>query len=201
MKPTALAWPLFLSLLGACALTSRGTPLEVRYFSPEGNTTRVTAQELTTIAPDAPRPLLRLGRLTSSANLRAPIVRRTSAVEVAPYETLRWTEDPEDYVRRSLSRALFDAGPFEQVVSGPALTVDVEVIAFEEAQRGAAKTGRVQLGYALHDEHKVLASGVVTVQRDALGEGIEAVVAAIGAAMDEATAELATKVSTSLRQR
>ena len=105
-------------------------------------------------APDAEPPVgrLRLGRLTSSANLRSPIVHRESAVELDTYETLRWTENPEDYVRRSLSRALFDDGRLEEVVGGAAVTLDVEVVAFEEARRENRHVGRVQLGYQLHDE-------------------------------------------------
>ena len=126
---------------------------------------------------------------------------RESAVELDTYETLRWTENPEDYVRRSLSRALFADGQLEEVVGGPAPTLDVEVVAFEEARRESRHIGRVQLGYQLHDERSVLASGVVTVERDVLGEGIEPVVLAIGAAMEAATSELARTVVPQLRGR
>jgi ABC-type uncharacterized transport system auxiliary subunit len=104
-------------------------------------------------------------------------------------------------VRRSLSRALFDDGLLEQAVGGAGVTLDVDLVAFEEAQRENRHVGRTQLQYLLHDERLVLASGVVTVERDATGAGIEPVVAAIGAAMDAATSELATDVVTHLRSR
>ena len=187
---------LLLLLLGGCALTSKGTPMEVRYFSPESIGVPRGARQ-----PVPPIARLHVGDLTSSANLRYPIVHRESAVELDPYETLLWTENPEDYVRRSLSRALFEDGQLEEVVGGAALTLDVEVIAFEEIRRDSRHLGRVQLGYRLHDERVVLASGVVTVERDASGASIEPVVAAIGAAMDAATAELAKNVVTRLRSR
>ena len=47
---------------------------------------------------------------------------RESAVEVDQYDTLKWTENPEDYVRRSLSRALFEDGQLEEVVGGVAVS-------------------------------------------------------------------------------
>jgi ABC-type uncharacterized transport system auxiliary subunit len=190
---------LFLALppllqLGGCALTSKGTPLEMRYFSPENI-------DVHHAAPRALPPVarLRLGGLTSSANLRYPIVHRQSAVELDVYETLRWTENPEDYVRRSLSRALFEDGQLDEVVGGAAVTLDVEVIAFEESRRDGRPVGRIQLGYQLHDERSVLKSAVVTIEREATGAGIEPVVAAIGAAMDAATSELAKTVVTQMR--
>ena len=183
-----LVLPLLLPL-GGCALTSKGTPLDIRYFSPEGVDLHHVPPQ-----PAAPVARLRIGDLTSSANLRYPIVHRESAVELDLYDTLRWTENPEDYVRRSLSRALFEDSPLEEVVGGAALTLDVEVIAFEELRRGSRHFGRVQLGYHLHDERVILASGVITTEREASSTSIESVVAAIGAAMDGATSELAAKV-------
>lgn len=182
--------------LGGCALTSKATPMDVRYFTPE--------------TLDSPRPprrpepaiaRLRLGHAGSSANLRYRIVHRESAVELEPYETLRWTENPEDYVRRSLTRALFEDQPLEQVVGGAAPALEVELVAFEESRRGERHVGRVQIRYQLHDERSVLASGVVTVERDASSGAIEAVVAAIGAAMEAACAELAGDVVVRLRAR
>lgn len=189
----ALPLPL---LLGGCALTSKGTPIEMRYFSPENIDVHHVARQ--TLPPVA---RVRLGGLTSSANLRYPIVHRESAVELDLYETLRWTENPEDYVRRSLSRALFEDGQLEEVVGGAAVTLDVELIAFEESRRENRRVGRIQLGYQLHDERSVLKSGIVTVERDATGAGIEPVVTAIGSAMDAATSELAKNVVAQLRGR
>jgi ABC-type uncharacterized transport system auxiliary subunit len=185
-----------LALTASCTLMSKGTPIELRYFSPEATATARPPR-----ATSAPVARLRIGRLTSSTNLRESIVHRESAVEVDAYDTLRWTENPEDYVRRSLSHALFDDGQLEQVVGGSAVTLDVELVAFEEARRDGHAIGRIQLVYRLHDERTVLTSGVVTMERNATSTDIAPVVIAIGAAMDAASAELAKDVIARLRAR
>ena len=182
--------------LHGCALTSKATPLDVRTFTPE----KVELHQATFPAT-TPVAKLRLGDVTSSANLRYAIVHRDSAVEVEPYQTLRWTENPEDYVRRSLSRALFQDSPLVEVVGGPGVTLDVDVIAFEELRRGERHFGRVQLGYHLHDDRAVLASGVLTIEREAASPAIESVVSAIGDAMNGATSGLAQNVVAQLRAR
>jgi len=194
MKGLPVVLAVLVAALEGCALTSKATPIDIRTFTPE----RV---ELHQAALPATPPVarLRMGTLTSSANLRYAIVHRDSAVEVSPYETLRWTENPEDYVRRSLSRALFEDSPLAEVVGGQAVTLDVEVIAFEEIRRDSRHLGRVQLGYQLHDDRTVLASGVVTIEREAASPAIESVVTAIGDAMNAATSKLAQDVVARLR--
>jgi ABC-type uncharacterized transport system auxiliary subunit len=177
---------LWLALLAGCALTSRSAPLEVRYFAPPSHPTAAAAPR-TSAGP------LRLGRITPSSLLRERIVHRDSDVELVPYETLRWSDRPETYVRRALARALFDTGAFEQALGGGGPVLDVDVISFEELRRGPARFGRVALGYQMHDDHRVLAHGVVAIERPA-GPGIEGVVAAIGGALDAAAAELAHRI-------
>jgi len=179
---------LVLSLLAGC-LGSKATPLDVRYFSPEAPTARAPARPGVAVpAPQMAR--LRLGRVSPSANLRYDIVHRESTFEVAPYETRRWTEQPDAYVRRSLAHALFDARPLQRAVGGAAPTLEIEVIAFEEVSTTSRHTGRVQLGYQLSDEQSVLASGVVTAEHEVRGAGFDAVVAAIAAAMEDVTAQV-----------
>jgi ABC-type uncharacterized transport system auxiliary subunit len=131
-------------------------------------------------------------------NLRSRIVHRDSPVEVGQYETLRWTENPESYLRRSLSRALFEDGGMEQGLKPSVPTIDIELIAFEEVRLSNKHAGRVQLRYQLRRESEVIASGYITKERDA-GSGIEPAVIAIGEAMDDATAELSSIVATRMR--
>ncbi|HET7501173.1 MAG TPA: ABC-type transport auxiliary lipoprotein family protein [Kofleriaceae bacterium] len=176
--------------MSGCALTSKAAPRELRYFSPEPALGDAAGPR----AGDAPRTRLRLGRITASAHLRYRIARRDSPVALDLYETLRWTEQPHDYIRRSLGHALFDARPFEQAVSGASPALDVELTAFEDVVHADRHAGRVQLHYQLRDDRVVLAHGVVTVERDAPGPAIEIVVEAIGQAMEAATAELADRV-------
>jgi uncharacterized lipoprotein YmbA len=176
------AW---LLLLASCALTSRSAPLELRYFAPPTHPVAMGSNA----APVA----MRLGRITPSSLLRAKIVHRDSEVELVPYETMRWSEEPETYVRRALVRALFDTREFEQAV-GDAATLDVDVLSFEEARHDSRRFGRVVLQYQLRDDHRVVAHGTVEIERPA-GTGIEGAVTAIGAALDAAAAELAKRLA------
>lgn len=181
-------------VLVGCALTKGpSAPREIRTFTPEA------ADQVDNAPRPAPELQLRLGRLTSAADLRLRILHRDSPIEVTPYETLRWTEDPDVYVRRALSRALFDDRPIEQVVSGAAPTLEIEVIGFEEITYRRA--GRVALRYELHDDRTTIARGTITMERRAATANIEAIVQAIHAALDAATTELADRVEVALRNR
>lgn len=179
-------------LLAGCAIAAKSEPIEFHYFSPEPPARTVAH------AGEPPCARLRLGRITPTAALQFRIAHRDSAVELGLYETLRWTERPDTYVRRSLSHALFEQQPLDQAVAGDAATLDIEVIAFEEVARRGRHAGRVQLGYALRDDRNVLARGVVTFERDARGAAIEQVVAAIGAALEAASGEVASRVRQTL---
>ena len=174
-------------LVAGCTLFSKSKPLEIRYFSPE-------TPASTQATSDTARVHLRLGRITPAALLRNKIVHRESQVEVQEYDALRWTEQPDAYVRRALAHALFEGSHFDQIVSGAAPTLDVEIIAFEQVPSG----GRVQLRYQLTDDRQVLARGDVICERPASSAGIDGAVAAIGAAMNAATAEVATRIATTL---
>jgi hypothetical protein len=179
-------------VLAGCALT-RGPrpPLEIRTFTPE-----LPAHGVHTERPVSPIRL-RLGRLSSAEDLRLHILHRVSPIEVTPYETLQWTEEPEAYVRRALARALFDERPIEEVVSGAAPTLEVEVTGFEEVTYRHA--GRVSLRYELQSGRTTIARGTVSIERRATRPNIEGVVEAIGTALDAATEELAERVEAALR--
>jgi cholesterol transport system auxiliary component len=170
-----------------CALTDKAEPLVYQYYSvdPKAGARRAAAGN------NGP---LRLGMITASDHLRSKIVYRTSPVEVGVYDELRWTERPEDYLRRALAHALFDERGLTQVVAGGGPTLDVELLAFEEVRRRGARVGRVTLHYALHDDRNVLASDTVTVDVPAQ-RGMREVVAAISAALNDASSEVATAVT------
>jgi uncharacterized lipoprotein YmbA len=178
---------LALACVTACALTSKSTPRELRYFSPEA---AVEAHR----AAHAAVARVRLGRITPADHLRGAIVHRDSTVELAPYETLRWSESPEVYVRRALSRSLFDARPLEQAIGGDAATLDVEIVSFEEVRRADKRSGRVELRYVLHDGRRVLDRGMVTAEHASGDPRIEAVVAEIGVALEDAAGQIGDRV-------
>jgi ABC-type uncharacterized transport system auxiliary subunit len=187
---------LSVGLLGGCALTTKATPVELRYFSPESfvDSDRPAAAG----EPIASPPLLRLARVDSSEQLRGRIAYRESAQEVGSYETLRWTENPENYVRRALHRALFERGRLSEVVSGPAAVLTVELIAFEDVRRPTGHTGRVVLYYSLRRGDRVLSDGRVQMEHAAEGDGIEATVTALGLALEAAVERIGDDVATNL---
>jgi len=61
-------------------------------------------------------------------------------------------------------------------------------------RRGERRFGRVELRYELRDDTRVVARGTVVTER-AAGAGIDGVVAAIGHALDDAAAGLASRVA------
>jgi cholesterol transport system auxiliary component len=185
--------PLLCIVLTACAFTSKSRPVDVRYFS--ADTTAMSAPVRERTPPFGARPpRVRLGRVTAGAHLSYRIVHRRSPVELGIYDDLRWTERPEDYVRRALGRELFEARPLVEAVSDGVPTLEVEVLAFEEVQRGATSAGRVQLRYRLDGPEDVLASGVITVDRNARSAQMDDVVTAISTALSGATSKLADEV-------
>jgi ABC-type uncharacterized transport system auxiliary subunit len=177
------------AIVSACALTAKSPPRELRYFSLDVATSPP--------ASSTPCARVRLGRVSASSHLRLAIEHRLSAVEIQPYETLRWTESPETYARRALEGALFSARPLEQAVSGPVAVLDVDVVAFEEAH-GA---GLVELRFELRDDHRVIARGSSRLERRASSPSIEGTVIAIGAALAAASAEIADRVVASTCSR
>lgn len=171
--------------LGGCALTSRSTPVQIRFFAietPRGNArTQLAARcELQ----------LQLGRIEPDFYLREKIAHRVSPAEVHLYDTKRWTETPDVYTRRALEYALFERRPFRQTLGGRVTTLDIEVIAFEELNTTPPR-GRVELRYRLHDDHTVLANDVVAVERVAGGTDFSYVIDAIGDALDAAANKIA----------
>lgn len=142
------AAPLLAGLLGGCALLSRGTTLQPHYYDPE-QAPHVAAGRV------VPTCALRLGDVTASDDLGQSIAFRRSPHEVGYYETRRWNESPDNYLRRALVRALFDEQRCTQVLSGDAPTLEARLLAFEE-QRSSPHRARVAVHVVLHDEHRVI---------------------------------------------
>lgn len=176
--------------LTGCALTDKAPPVEIRYFSPEryGEATASGQKVQQAVS-------LRLGRITSSAHLRARIAYRTSEFELGTYDTLRWTENPEEFLRRTLERALFEQRPLSRVDTAGAPTLDIELVLFDELRSGETRSGEIAIRYALWADRRVLATGVIALQKPADKPGIIGVVGALGAALDEASSLLAELVA------
>jgi ABC-type uncharacterized transport system auxiliary subunit len=142
---------LLLGLCG-CALLGKSEPSVPRYFTPEYDAA----------APAQPRPdlELRIGQVESWAHLRERIVVRRVGRELVYREGLRWTELPEVYLRRALSRTLFEERGVVQAISGRGAVLDVELIAFEELD--VPHVARIELLFTLRDERRILLTQTLT---------------------------------------
>jgi cholesterol transport system auxiliary component len=116
-----------LGCVSGCALLSKSTPMTPRYFTPDLSPSDGQASSV----PQSGQKL-RLGTIKAGPHLRERMAYRTSEYEVAYYNERRWTERPEAYLRRSLSRALFEEYGFVRTISGASHTLDAELVAFEE---------------------------------------------------------------------
>jgi ABC-type uncharacterized transport system auxiliary subunit len=143
---------------GGCALLNKSEPLEPRYFTPEPAGDPA--------APGAvPTNLdLRLGPVTSGSEIRQNLVVKNAGHELSFSEEQRWTEKPEAYLRRALSHELFEKRGLHRVVSGPSLTVEVELVSFEEVVEPAGRVARVVATLILHDERVVREEKTLTVE-------------------------------------
>jgi cholesterol transport system auxiliary component len=193
--------------VSGCALFSRGEALSVRYFDPEPPPRSPAAARSSVEAgfeegDGAPRCALSLGRVAASDDIDTRIAFRPSPYRMDYYETRRWSERPDGYLRRSLVRALFEERACRRIASGPGPSLDVDLVGFEE-RRGAPETVRVALHLLLHDGATVLWESSIEVVRAAPGaaggEPFEPVVAALAGALGAAVAEVAEQVGAALR--
>jgi cholesterol transport system auxiliary component len=185
------AFAMLLLTLGGCALFSKSEPLSVRYYTPSPPPSGPTGAG-SGIA-------LRLGRVDAGTFLRERIAFQASAHELGFYETKRWTERPEAYLRRELTRALFEEAGASHVLSGPAPTLDVELLDFTEL-RGQAHAARVRLRAVVSDGRTVLFERTFTAEQQvADDDDFEPVVAAMSKALSSAVSQLAQSVLSAVR--
>lgn len=178
-------------LCASCALTNKSDSVFFRYYSLERVTPAVAA------TPTATKLQLRLGRVGAASYLKDKIAFRDGGNEIGFYDGLRWTERPEAYLARAMSRALFEQHGIQQIVGGAGPTLEIELNAFEEL-RAPRHAGRVEVSWMLRDDQLVMvqktfvvekpiaaaksdsdASAVATAMADALREAIETMVTAV----------------------
>jgi ABC-type uncharacterized transport system auxiliary subunit len=184
-----------LGSLAGCALMSKGEALSPRFFSP----TLEAAPEPS--APESAPLELRVGRIEPASHLEERIAYRVSATELAYYEERRWTEPPEQFVRRALESELFERRGFRRVVSGAAPTLDVEVLSFEELRMGTPRA-RLSLLITLRDERRVLFERTLSVEAPLAGSDPgPALAEAMAEALSDATRRVAEQVGTELERQ
>jgi cholesterol transport system auxiliary component len=191
LAPGLLAIP-----YGGCALTSKADAQSPRFFSLE---TRAPAPELP--EPEGTPLELRLGQVDAAAYLEERIAYRLRGTELAYYDERRWTEAPEQYLRRALERELFERRHIRRVVSGAGATLDVELTAFEEL-RGPPARVRLALSYTLHDARQSSLERSLVIEHP-LSTGDESdvtqrVAAALGVALSDAVSQMGEVVASKI---
>jgi cholesterol transport system auxiliary component len=184
-------------LLCACALTSKSEPLTPRYFTPDYIATAPRHVVPASAVPAAGVRQLRLGEVRGGTHLRERILFRDANNALGYYDERRWTERPEDYLRRALARALFEERGLTRVVAGAAPTLEVELVGFEEIRAPKRKV-RLQAVILLHDERVVRLEETVTVERPVRSTSPDdagAVVAALSEALRAGVTYIADKVA------
>jgi cholesterol transport system auxiliary component len=195
MRNTLLSLAASLALSG-CALLGKSDPLVHRYFTPEydGGAPAASAH---------PELQLRLGRIEGWSHLRERMAGRSSAQELFFYEDRRWTERPEIYLRRALARTLFEERGLVEVLSGRAVTLEVELIAFEELE--PQREARMQVRLMLRDDRLALLDETITLQRPvgASGDADEAraVVDALSQVLRAGVTQMADRVVAKLAEQ
>ena len=190
--------------LSSCALTDKAPAVDARYYSPDRLAPASPAQPPESKPDSNPTYKLRLRAVRASTHLKQRIVYRTSPTKLGFYEERRWTELPEDYLRRLLSESLFEARKVQRVIAGPAATLEVEMTAFEE-MRSPRRVGRVQIMFLVHDGNVVRFQETVTVERPIPGDGkdedahAEAAVKALGEALTIAVDRIVTRTVSELQ--
>jgi cholesterol transport system auxiliary component len=195
---------LALILPSGCALLTKSEPLTPRYFSAEPSEARSTdeaAGRRVEGSATAQAPELRLGRVTSASYLGERLVFRNSSTELGFYEDRRWTEKPETYFRRALSRALFEEGGFRRTISGVGPTLDVELVEFAEL-RTPTHVARARVNFVLYDARAVRTEGTLSVDLPIRAakedERAAATVSALAQALNGAVTEIVTRTRAGL---
>jgi len=184
-------------VVAGCALTSKSEPIVSHYYSPE----RPADVDRASIRSSGSPAELRLGRVSSASHIEERLVYRDSEYELGYYQERRWTEAPEQYLKRRLARVLFEERGLRQVVGGPAATLEMELVAFEEI-RAPKRVARVQVIVRLEDQRTVRWEETLTVDQpmaaSPVGETPAAMVAALGAALRTVVDRIADRVVTEL---
>lgn len=192
-----------LAASAGCALTEKGKPLSPRYFSPELG----TLADAPVLEPTAAgtKPLeLRLGPVEAASHLEERMAYRVNDAELGYYDERRWSERPEEYVRRALEAELFERRHVRRILAGGGNTLAVEVLAFEELRTPTPRV-RLALHFTVHDDRTALLEKTITIEQPlpAAGDRDRArdVASAMAVALREAVTQTADLVTSELKPR
>jgi ABC-type uncharacterized transport system auxiliary subunit len=178
---------MLLLLLTGCALLGKSDPVIPRYFTAEYPAAAAAVPARSDLE-------LRLGRIGAESHLSERIAARLSDHEIVYREDLRWTERPEIYLRRALSRAFFEERGVVESLSGRGVTLDVDLLAFEELEQ--SHQARLQALLVLRDDRLGLLEETITVDEKvaALGDPATAAVDALSQALRDGVTRIADRV-------
>jgi ABC-type uncharacterized transport system auxiliary subunit len=169
--------------------------VEPRYFAPAPP---AAAAADPARSPDAPE--LRLRRVRAAAYLRNRIVWR-NGVELGFYDLLRWTEPPARYVQEWLEEELFERRDLRRATSPQAPQLVVRLTAFDEVL-APAHAASVALDVTLLGANREsLFERSFAAQAPIASDEPKAVADALGAALTDATRQLADAVVEALGTR
>jgi cholesterol transport system auxiliary component len=154
-----------LSASGCALLSNSSAP---HYFEPD-------PPRIAAASPASPACSLELGDISAGDDLGQSIAFRRTPREVGYYEKRRWSEAPDNYLRRALITALFDSHRCQRSVSGDEPILDARLLAFEE-DVGPPRRAHVAVHVILYDDRAV--------QREATLEAVQPVAAAHGDSID-----------------
>lgn len=188
----SIGWVVLLVSLQGCALFSKGDVSVRRFYS--ADLPPLPAGQETARHPEVE---LRLGRVSANRTIAERIMYRASEHEVGFYDDRVWTERPEAYVRRALSRVLFEEQGIKAIVGGPSQTLDVELLMFEEVKT-PVHLARVRLAFTLADERTVSLQQTMTIDQPIANTSPEeegpALAKAMGVALRESMNELTKRI-------
>lgn len=192
MNPTRVVLFASCLALSACSFFGKQEPMHPRFYDPEPHPTSGSAR------PEGGKSL-RLGHVLGASHLRERIAYHATQHEFGFYDRRRWTERPENYVRRELARELFERRGLTQIVSGAAPTLELELTDFSEL-REPLHAVRIEARVLLVDarnvrfEHTFVAE--LPVQKS--DDEFAGVPAALGEALSHLVAEIGERVAKEL---
>jgi ABC-type uncharacterized transport system auxiliary subunit len=165
-----------------CALLGKGKPLALRYFDLEAN-------EAYQPSTQASSPRLRLGNVSAARHIDRRFVSRQSAHELSYHEEWRFTDQPDAFLRRTLTRNLFERAGLTRVVSGLAPTLEVELASFEEL--AGKHKAHVSVLAIMHDDRVQLWQRRFEVDAPiGSGDAAEALAEALGKALAQVASQV-----------
>lgn len=170
------------AVCSGCALLGKGKPLELRYFDLE-------SEDGYQPAARANGARLKLGEVRAARYIDRRFASRESAHELSYHEAWRFSDEPDAFLQRALSRNLFERAAITRVVSGGAPTLEVELTAFEE--RADDDTVHVRALARVHDDREQLWQRTFAAeQKVAAGDEAEARAGALSKALAEVAAKI-----------